>query len=196
MSMGPSKDVGRERTRLNFADAVSRSFAFLAEFGFTEIESLPTLVRYRKGDLDVTVYHGRQSYEIAFEVCRLGTRYSLDELIRAIDPDVAAQYRNYATLTPEGIGEGLARLEMLVRRYGERALSGDSTYFAALDRQRKSWAEGYALDVIAAQLRPKAEAAFRSGDYGQAADLYERIRTRLSAAELKKLALAKKRAGA
>lgn len=195
MSMNASDHVGRERTRLNFADAVSNRFAFLSGLGFGEVELLPTLVRYRKDDLEVAIYHGRQSFEIGLEVARLGARYSIEELIRAADPEVAAQYRNYATTTPQGIAEGLARLEGLVKRYGERALSGDPVFFAMLDEQRKSWAEGYALDVLAGQLRPKAEAAFRSGDYRQAADIYERIRPRLSAAELKKLELAKERAG-
>lgn len=196
MKMSASNQVGRERTRLNFADAVSKHFAFLGGLGFSELESLPTLVRYGRGDLEVAIYHGRQSFEIGFEITRSGTRYSVEELIRIDNPEVAAQYRNYQTTTPHGIAEGLAQLEGLVKQYGGRALSGDPEFFAALDQQRKSWAEGYALDVLAGQLRPKAEAAFRSGDYRRAADFYERIRPRLSAAELKKLALAKERAGA
>lgn len=196
MNMSVSNQVRRERTRLNFADAASKHFAFLGGLGFSELESLPTLVRFGRGYLEVAIYHGRQSFEIGFEVTRSGTRYSVEELIRIANPEVAAQYRNYQTTTPQGIAEGLAQLEALVKQYGERALSGDPEFFAALDQQRKSWAEGYALDVLAGQLRPKAEAAFRSGDYRQAADFYERIRPRLSAAELKKLALAKERAGA
>ena len=51
------------------------------------------------------------------------------------------------------------------------------------------------MDVLAEQLRPKADAAFRSGDYHQAAELYQKIRPRLSDSGLKKLALAKKRCG-
>ncbi|HSD22470.1 MAG TPA: hypothetical protein VLC54_20640 [Anaeromyxobacter sp.] len=181
--------------RLNFADAATRSFAFLSDLGFGEVESLPTIVRYRNGDLEVAIYHGRQSFEIGFEVVRSGARYTISELIRAADPEAAERYRNYAATTPQGIAEGLSRLEGLVKRYGERALRGDPAFFATLDEQRRSWAEGYELDVLAGQLRPKADAAFRGGDYRQAADLYERIRPRLSAAELKKLALAKERAG-
>jgi hypothetical protein len=193
MSMTVSNQVGRERTRLNFADAVSKRFAFLCGLGFCEEESLPTLVRYRKDDLEVAVYHGRRSFEIGFEIARLGVRYSIGELIRAADREKAAQYRNYAATTPRGIAEGLVQLEGLVKQYGERALGGDPAFFAALAQQRKSWAEEYALDVLASQLRPQAEAAFRSGNYRQAADIYQRIRPRLCAAELKKLALAKER---
>jgi hypothetical protein len=55
-----------------------------------------------------------------------------------------------------------------------------------LEDHRKSWSEGYALDVLEKQLRPKAQAAFQQGNYREAAELYERIRPRLSAAEEKK----------
>ena len=136
---------------------------------------------------------GGLPFEIGFEITHARTHYSIWELIRIAHPEVAAQYRNYQTTTPQGVAEGLAQLEELVKRYGDRALRGDPEFFSALDQQRKSRVEGYALDVLVGQLRPKAEAAFRSGDYRLAADLYERIRMRLSAAELKKLALAKER---
>jgi hypothetical protein len=195
MSMGASNEVGRQRTRLNFADAVSRNFAFLGQLGFSEVESLPTLVRYRKDSLEVVIYHGRQSFEIGFELSYAETRYSMSELIRAADVEEAEKYRNYAAKTPQSIAEGLARLQRLVKQYGERALRGDSTFFSMIDEQRRKWAKGYELEVLAEQLRPKADAAFRSGNYRQAADLYEKILSRLSAAELKKLALARRRAG-
>ena len=195
MIMGVSNEIGRDRTRLNFANAVSEKFSFLGDLGFTEVESLPTIVRFRHGDLEVHVYHGRQSFEIGFEVVRQGTQYSMSELIRTNDPETAERYRNYAATTAEGIAEGLTQLEGLVKRYCERALRGDPEFFATLTNQRKAWAEGYELDVLAKQLRPKADTAFRSGDYRQAAELYEKIRPRLSAAEVKKLELAKERAG-
>ena len=193
--MGAKMEIGRERTRLNFADAVHKQFAFLGEHGFTEVESLPSIVRYQKGDLEIDVYHGRQSFEVGFGIARKGTRYSLSELIRAVDPAAAEQYRNETATTPAGIVDTLARLQDAVLRFGRRALRDDDEYYAALESQRKSWAEGYALDVLEAQVRPKADAAFRSGDYRQAAEFYEKIRARLSAAELKKLELARDRAG-
>lgn len=193
VSMEAEMEIGRERTRLNFAGAVRKRFAFLGDHGFTETESLPTIVRYRKGDLEIDVYHGRQSFEVGFGIARQGVRYSLSELIRAADPAAAEQYRNEAANTPKGIAKAVAHLQESVKRFGERALQGDAEYFSALELQRKSWGDGYALDVLEAQVRPKAEAAFREGDYRQAAELYERIRARLSVVELKKLALARER---
>lgn len=188
-------EIGRERWRLNFVDAVRKQFAFLGEYGFTETESLPTLVRYRKGDLEIDVYHGRQSFEVGFGITHQGKRYSLSEFICVADPAAGERYRNEAARTPDGVAEILTHLQQSVKRYGERALQGDVEYFSALDAQGKLWRERYALDVLAGQVRPKAEAAFRDGDYQRAAELYEKIRPCLSAVELKKLTFARKRAG-
>lgn len=194
MTTSASNEMGRERARLNFANAVGERFAFLGEYGFMEIESLPTIVRYRKDGLEANVYHTRQSFEVGFEMVRDGVRYSLSELIRASNPQEGLQHRNYAATTVEGIAQALARLEGLVKHYCDLALQNDPAFFAMLAELEKAWSEGYALDVLARQLRPKAEVAFRAGDYRQAAELYERIRPRLSGTELKKLALAKERA--
>lgn len=193
--MTAKDEVGRERTRLNFANAVRQRFAFLDDLGFSEVESLPTLVRYRNGDLEVTLYHGRSSFELGFEICRNGTRYSISELIGVADSEAAERYRSYAATTPDGIAAGLTQLEELVRRYGDRALRDDTAFFTMLEDHRKAWAEEYAIDVLARQLRPKAQAAFQQGNYREAAELYERIRPRLSTAEEKRLALAKERSG-
>lgn len=192
--MATTDEVERARKRLNFAHAVRQRFAFLEDLGFLEVESLPTLVRYRKEKLEVALYHGRQSFELGLEIDRDGSRYSIPELIGVADIEAAKHYRNYAATTSAGIVEGLNQLAQLVMHYGDRALRGDPAFFAMLEDRRKSWSEGYALDVLARQLRPKAQAAFQKGNYREAAELYERIRPRLSAVEEKKLALAKERA--
>ena len=50
------------------------------------------------------------------------------------------------------------------------------------------------LDSKAYQIRPKADAAFRRGDYKEAVKLYSSIEPALSSLERKKLKLAKKKA--
>jgi hypothetical protein len=182
-----------ERAYLNFAEAARKSFAFLGELGFSEIEALPTFVRYRKGDIEVDVYHGRQSYEIGAGVTAFGTRYAISEIIRHTDPDVAMRYHYPAATTPEGVVGGLEELSTLMKRYGRSALDGNPQLFSLLEGERKLWSEEYALDVLARQLRPQAAEAFRQRDYSKAADLYARIRERLSQAEIKKLSIAEER---
>lgn len=182
-----------DRTHLNFAEEARKAFAFLGDIGFSEIEALPTLVRYRKGSVEVDVYHGRQSYEIGAGVTAFGTRYTISEIIRANDPEAEKQFRYPATTTPEGVVAGLGELSALMKRYGRLVLDGNPKLFSTLESERRTWSEEYALDVLADQLRPQANEAFRKRDYAQAAELYSRIRERLSPAELKKLSIAEER---
>ena len=182
-----------DHSQLCFVEKARTAFAFLADEGFMEAEALPTLVRFRKDDIEVDVYHGRKSYEIGGGISISGTRYSMSEVMRVGDPDVAKNYRNTVATTPETVTGGLEELSGLLQRYGTAALRGDSHFFLVLGEQRKQWANEYALDVLVDQLRPQAEDAFRRGDYSKAAELYSRIRERLSPAEIKKLALAEGR---
>jgi len=182
-----------ERMHLRFASAVTEMFAFLEDLGFSIVEQSTTLVRYRKGNLEVDVYHGRQSYELGFELIHHGVRCSMSEILAFTDPEIAKQYRNFAAITQEGLNGGLARLAGLAKRCAQRALASDPEFFQALEKRRKSWGERYALEVLEEQLGPKADEAFRRGNYREAAELYERIRSHLSPLELKKLAVAKER---
>jgi len=183
------------RLHFNFDLKVKETFLFLLDQDFSVIEELPTLIRYKKDGIEVDVFHGRQSYEIGAGISGFGTRYAMSEIIRAIDPEVARRYRDAVATTPEAVASALEELGSLMKSYGSRALSGDPQFFSELGQQRKIWSEDYALDVLAEQVRPKATDAFRRGDYATAAKLYTRIRSRLSPAEIKKLALAKARLG-
>lgn len=182
-----------DRPDLHFEWKAARAFSFLEDEGFMQVEVLPTLVRYRSGDIEVDVYHGRQSNEIGAGITGLGTRYAMSEVIRATDPEAAKGYRNAVATSPEGVDAALEELSSLVRRYGAAALQGDLLFFAMLEEQRKQWSAEYALDVLVDQVRPQAETAFRRGDYAKAAELYARIRPRLSPAEIKKLQIAEER---
>ncbi len=176
-----------DRSHFNLEKKVREAFAFLSNLGFSEIESLPTLVRYQNGGIEVDIYHGRQSYEIGAGITVFGTRYSISEIIQASDPEMFKQFRYAMTTTPEGVTSALEELSLLMKRYGNTALEGDQQFITVLEKQRKQWSEDYALDVLAKQLRPKASEAFRQKDYSTATDLYSRIRKCLSTAELKKL---------
>jgi hypothetical protein len=79
------------------------------------------------------------------------------------------------------------------KRYCRSALDGDPQLFSILESEQKSWSEEYALDVLADQLRPQADEAFRQRNYAKSAELYTRIRDRLSPAEIKKLSIAAER---
>ena len=182
------------QARLRFEMAATSAFAFLKDLGFSQIGVSPTIVRFRKAEVEADIYYGRRSFELGFEIRRGMTKFSLSELIRIIDPETAKKYRNFTATTQRALDEGLERLAELVMRYGQQALHGDPEVFTALEKEGKSWAESYALDVLARTLRPKADEAFRHGNYREAAELYERFRSRLAADEIKKLEIARKRA--
>jgi len=182
-----------ERTNLNFSNLVKKRFAFLRDLGYVEVELLPTMMRYRKDDIEVDVYHGQRSYEIGFGITRDGIRYSLPELMRVTDPKFEEKYRYPTATTQEALDRGLTMTAELVKRYGMQALQAAQAFFAVLESQRKSWIEKYAFDVMANQLRPQANEAFRLGKYREAAELYKRIESCLSQTEVKKLALAEAR---
>jgi len=182
-----------DRSCLNFEEKVRKAFAFLKELGFCEIHASPTNVRYKKRGVEVDVYHGRQSYEVGAGVTAFGARYAISEIIRAVDPNIAKSFRYEVAITAQSVAATLERLSNLMQEYGRKALEGDENFFSTLENQRKIWAQEYSLDVLAEQLRPRAAEAFRRRDYATAADLYSRIRQRLSQAEAKKLAIAEER---
>lgn len=182
-----------DRMHLNFSKEARKAFAFLVDLGFSEIEALPTLMRYRKGAVEVDVYHGRRSYEIGSDITAFGNRYNLSEVMRHFDPRFAERYIHTAATSREGVIGGLEALGALMKRYGKAALAGDQELFSALESERRAWSERYALDVLARQLRPQADEAFRQRNYAKAADLYSRIKERLSPAETRKLSIAEER---
>jgi hypothetical protein len=185
--------AAEDRAHLHFNTAVREKFEFLNCLGFLEVESSPTLVRYRKDSVDVEVYHGRLSYEIAASISYVDVRYEFTDIVRAVDPKAAQSYCHAQTSTPDGVIDALKELASLMKRYGTIALRGDPLFFLELNKKREIWADDYWLNRLARQLRPKAEEAFRRGDYAVAVDFYGRIRECLSSAEMKKLIFAEER---
>ncbi len=160
-----------------FVDVVISEFEFLADMGFALIESQPTLVRYQKKGIEADVYWGRKSNELGFEIAWNGMRFSISELMRATAPDEAERYLNPVATSQSALNDGLARLASLVKRYAVPALEGDQNFYERLKHGRTAWSQKFALDVLEAQIRPKANEAFHHGNYREAAALYEQIRS-------------------
>ncbi|MGH8612187.1 MAG: hypothetical protein ACREYF_09145 [Gammaproteobacteria bacterium] len=158
----------------------------------------PTFVRYESDKIFVNIYHGRSSYELGIEVGPLGSGveidmgYSLSALIHLVAPEEAAAYRNFVATTPKKVQIGVKLLSEKFQGYGWDLLWGDPDIFIKLKTQRAQLSERFAMEVLARQVRPKADAAFRSKDYGEAIRLYGSIRNQLTPVELKKLDYAQK----
>jgi hypothetical protein len=185
------------RAALHFADATRAAFRFLESLGLQELDADTTIVRYASTRVFLNVYHGRSSYELGVEI-GLGdatqgqSGHGMSELIRLVDKDEGHRFRNTTATTPEEVRDGVQKLAEQTKRYGHLALKGDASVFAALDMQRRQWAEEYAAEVTYRQILPEAQEAFRKHEYVRAAQLYERIQNNLGPVDLKKLAYARK----
>ncbi len=180
-----------------FSDATRAAFGFLGAFGFREVGAEATIVRYASGGVFLNVYHGRSSYELGVEVGLTDAPpdqvgYSVAELMGLVDKGGALLLRSWTATTPEGLQEGVRKLAEQVRTYGQRALTGDAAIFDALELQRRQWAKDFAAELNYGQISPRAQEAFRKGDYAKAVQLYERIEDRLAPVERKTLEYARK----
>jgi hypothetical protein len=131
MTMCSADEHGQQRSGFNFPRVVAERFAFLAAFGFSPSQSGPTFVSYRRDDLELHVYHGRQSFEVGLHVGCGADQFSLSELIRASDPAAAEDYRNPVATTPASVESAVDQLAQLVQRYGERALDDDPLFLCS-----------------------------------------------------------------
>lgn len=59
-------------------------------------------MRNKKDDLEISIYHERQSFEVGFESGHTDERHSMSVIIRAHDPGAADHYRNAAATTEPG----------------------------------------------------------------------------------------------
>ena len=184
-----------DRSHLKFPETVEKQFSFLKEYGFQVKQREQSLVKYESKNVFVNIYHGRVSYEIGLQIGLLASAsssgYGLGSVIRFTDPELGNKFRYYMTSTQKGVSRGVREIAKLLKTYGDKALRGDSAMFQWLnDDNEKYWAEREA-----AQIRPKAEEAFRLKDYSKALDLYKRIEGCLTSTEEKKIKYAMKKSG-
>jgi hypothetical protein len=192
-------DLGQKKEASSVAEyfdaAAAAAFSFLLDRGFEECRRSTNNIEYNRRDLSVNIFYGPRSCEIGFEVIRNEVRYSLSEIIRINSFEEAECYRNFVATTPDGVRCGVNKLREIVIRYADSVLRGDIGEFLALDRQRTHMAHALELRTEVATIKPRADAAFRSKRYAEAARLYDRIRPALTPAELKKADFARARAG-
>jgi hypothetical protein len=187
------------RPTLGFEKAVRKEFAFLkTEHQMQIVESQPTLVRYESDKFFVNVYHGRSSYELVFEVGRktnpeeVQSPFRPGDFLRVRDPEAANALRYYVAVSRDEVERGVRLLATGFRVTAEEVLKRPEL-FEQLKRNRTKAIEAFAEDVHERQTRPKAEEAFRRGDYKAAAALYGSMEGRLTPTERRKLQIARER---
>jgi hypothetical protein len=155
-----------------------------------------TFVRFESRRLFVNVYHGRKSFEIGLELGQTGSDegpYSMWEILRLVEAEDAAAYRNFAATTAGGVAEGVARLASLFRVTVEGGILDDPGLFVRLARQRAAVSEAYAREVELAHAREALDAAWQARDYAKVVELLEPLRDDLTPSERQKLDIAKRR---
>ena len=182
------------RGSLGFEAIVRERFSFLRQFGFREIDARSTIVSYGNGNLGVTIYHGRQSYEVGVEIGRRGQWFPSDLAIAAVDKDAYRKYRRPAATTKTALACAVARQASLVRKYAEPALRGDRSFFLRLGETGDLLVRERVAAALVSRTKPMAAAAFRERRYADAVKLYESMLDHLSVADKAKLAAARRRA--
>ena len=186
-----------ERRSLGFSKEARELFSFLeVQWEFKCVRQENTFVRYESADVYVNVYHGRSSFEIGVEIGNKSSEHSfnLEALVALFDKELSREYWAAGGRTAEAVRRALKKQAEGLSRYGGSALSGHQSIFDRLEQLRTDRSAAMVLDSKEYQLRPKAEAAFRRGDYKEAVKLYSSIETALSPIERKKLQLAKNKA--
>ena len=148
---------------LVFSDVVKDRFSYLSEQGFVLEEVLPTDLRFRKGDVEITVHWDQMSSEIDLTVAKGPDRYSMSEVLRAQDLGAAKEYRSWSAVARESVVSGVTSLADLFARFGKSAIAGEEFFFSELKRKRREWSIAYSTEVLATGVRQEAEEAFRKG---------------------------------
>jgi hypothetical protein len=154
--------MNNNRSELFFAEAVEKHFSFLHEHEFKRVQSAPTFVRFESSRSYVNVYHGRRSYEIGLEIglLNLGSdeiSHSMSEIIRLIEPEELAKYRDYMSNTPEGVAEGVRRLAARFRCNVDAGILEDPEFFERLQKSHKAAVHDYWKEMELAQIRQKLD---------------------------------------
>jgi hypothetical protein len=122
---------------------------------------------------------------------RYGVSYPLETLLAVHErAGGTTTFHPFAATDRNGVAVGVGHLACMFKSCSDYFLTNDPVVFRALDAYGEEVSARFAIESLARQLRPKAEAAFKAKDYRLAAELYGQIRDQLSPAELAKLEFA------
>ena len=191
--------VENGRIQLRFSEEVQTRFNYLVDtYDFRCVKVETTFVRYESDHIFINIYHGRSSFEIGLEIGQLFSgiknedAYNLSWLIKLDDSKKAMDYRLYVAKSADLVKKGIYQLCELFKEHAGEAIIGDEHTFKLLAKLREDWSESFAQEIMAGQVRPKANTAFSKKNYAEATYLYESISSELTPAELKKLKFARK----
>ncbi len=193
-----SEDV--DRSELGFEESARSAFGFLATYGFAPVAADEYSAHYASNCARLAIRHDRLSYELSLDLARvdhpdeLAHPYSTQDLIRAVDPDLARRYRDFAATSRDAIARGLQQLAENLKNFGDRALRCDAEFFAVLARERSREIERFGRETQRAGQDAVARAAFDRQDWRRVIEVYEARTDPLNRSEQKRLEIARRHA--
>lgn len=189
--------MNQKRINLDFSLFVKEKFCFLEndfDFSLGEIET--TIVRYRSPLMVVNVYHGRQSYEIGFEICKIDEEpiacFSLPVILRAVTPAYKGQIFFQAS-ERDAIEQCVKTIAKLVEEHCAGLLRGNSNDLKAVQEMQKEMTIEVTKQYTVAPVKNKAIVAWQRRDYLTVVTLYEAVKNDLNDIEKQRLKYAKKK---
>lgn len=177
---------------------VQECIPLIAPFCLCVAQRNDRTVRFTSSKVYITFYLTRYS-EVQATFGRLVDEaagregFGVFALLNSVDKNFATAFRVKVANNAEEMTEGVRVLVGILQKYGKDVLAGQDRAFRQLSTQRLNRSELYGVETVAEHVRPKAEAAFREGNYAKAAELYQSIRRVLTEVELRKLTIAEKK---
>lgn len=178
----------REAGRLNFVDAALRAFAFLLRVGFIVARRDDTFLRFERENVYVNVYHGRLSYQVSVELGRVRESdvYSLYELLLAVSPADVGQAK-LQTTDSEFLERCLAYIAGIIEHRCSALLAGEAAAFEKLRAVAAPIRKAATLQAEFGATIHRADKAWESKDFSQAAALYEKSEAGLDETRVRRL---------
>lgn len=185
----------------NFEDHVQNQFKYLFDlyqYQVTKIKA--TIVHFESDRVGINVvYDKHRSFEVNLffglinaEDGSVLTSYSIGELLRFKGVNIKENYRGFMASDEKNMIFAVKELSRLLKKYGEKILSGDNDEFNQLANYRHQEAKEYKLQKKIYLVRKDATTAWKNKDFKTVVSLYESIVNYLKDSELKRLNYAKK----
>jgi hypothetical protein len=180
-----------DRSALGFNKCVKKYFNYLlSEYGYIIAKEEVTLVSFKRNKMEITIYHGRQSYEIGMEITFSdGKMATLYEILKVMAPEDSKKIVKMAS-NKKTVEISLLEISCIFKaRCGDllRDKLDENRIFKKISDNRKKYSSVYQYGA----LKDKAEIAWQNKNYPEAKEIYMSISDHLDEKERRRLAYLK-----
>jgi len=146
--------------------------------------------------LFVNIYHGRQSYEIGFEIGRLKPEnsevYCLPTVLKALAPNYNGSIFFQASSNPT-LKNRILDVANIVLTYCSDVLEGSEAAFKKLEKASEEIAGEIKQLYTIQPVKERAQEAWQKKDFKEVVRLYQSIEPELGNVEMKRMKYAEKK---